>query len=349
MLTDGFFELDMSVADYCKSLRLSCHCSGILLPQRSNLTLLGVPLFNEAFPSVLKAKTDSAELKTARLEKISSHQALFLLKNCLSIPKLLYVLGSSPAYRWTQSLHDFDDVIRRCTAKIVNIDMDDSAWRQASLPVANGGLGLRCAAELALPAYLASVHATHSLVSQICSETDLDAAVVEGITLWRTSCNVEPPPGLTRSVQKLWDTPPVESSFRALLEQSSPTDKARLHAVSTKESGAWLNALPVSTLGNLLEDNSFRISVGLRLGAKLCETHICRCGLKVDITGRHGLAYKHSAGRHSRHDALKGIIHRALTTCQVHNVREPIGLMRDGNMRPDGLTLVPWYQGKALA
>ncbi|GAV09243.1 hypothetical protein RvY_18815 [Ramazzottius varieornatus] len=108
-------------------------------------------------------------------------------------------------------------------------------------------------------------------------------------------------------------------------------------------------ALPVSTLGNLLDDNSFRISVGLRLGAKLCETHICRCGTKVDSTGRHGLACKHSAGRHSRHDALNDIIHRALTSCQVHNVREPNGLMRDGNMRPDGLTLVPWYQGKALA
>ncbi|GAV04658.1 hypothetical protein RvY_14912 [Ramazzottius varieornatus] len=128
--------------------KVQIHCPGILLPQRSNLTLLGVPLFNEAIPSVLKAKRGSAELTKARFEKISSDQALFLLKNCLNIPKLLYVLRCSPTYRWTQSLHDFDDVIRRCTAKIVNIDMDDSAWRQASLPVANGGLGLRCAAKL---------------------------------------------------------------------------------------------------------------------------------------------------------------------------------------------------------
>ncbi|GAU93517.1 hypothetical protein RvY_05447 [Ramazzottius varieornatus] len=114
----------------------------LLITLMGNLTLLGAPLFNEAIPSVLKAKTDSAELMTARLEKISSHQALFLLKNCLGIPKLLYVLRCSPTYRWTQLLHDFDDVIRRCTAKIVNIDMDDSAWRQASLPAATKDYGL---------------------------------------------------------------------------------------------------------------------------------------------------------------------------------------------------------------
>ncbi|GAU90699.1 hypothetical protein RvY_03079 [Ramazzottius varieornatus] len=58
---------------------------------------------------------------------------------------------------------------------------------------------------------------------------------------------------------------------------------------------------------------------------------------------------KNSAGRHSRHDALNDIIHRALTSCQVHNIREPNGLPRDDGRRPDGLTLMPWCQGKALA
>ncbi|GAU89484.1 hypothetical protein RvY_02031 [Ramazzottius varieornatus] len=134
----------------------------------------------------------------------------------------------------------------------------------------------------------------------------------------------------------MWDTPIVERQFRVLLEQSTPTEKARLHAVSSKESGAWLDALPVSVLG-------------LRIGAKLCEPHACRCGVQVDGLGRHGLACKNSAGRHSRHDALNDIIHRALTSCQVYNIREPNGLLRDDGRRPDGLTLVPWCQGKALA
>ncbi|GAV08577.1 hypothetical protein RvY_18243 [Ramazzottius varieornatus] len=43
------------------------------------------------------------------------------------------------------------------------------------------------------------------------------------------------------------------------------------------------------------------------------------------------------------------MIHRALTSCQVHNIREPNGLLRDDGRRPDGLKLVPWCQGKALA
>nr|XP_023018967.1 piggyBac transposable element-derived protein 3-like [Leptinotarsa decemlineata] len=40
---------------------------------------------------------------------------------------------------------------------------------------------------------------------------------------------------------------------------------ARLKAVMPKESGAWLNALSVASLGTLLDDASFRISIGLRL------------------------------------------------------------------------------------
>ncbi|GAU97086.1 hypothetical protein RvY_08441 [Ramazzottius varieornatus] len=329
--------------------KMKVQCPGILLPESHSLTLLGAPLFPEAIPKVLDGKTALAELMTLRLEKISSHQALFLLKSCLSIPKLLYVLRCSPAYKCQQSLRHFDDAIRSCAAKIANIDMNDDTWRQASLPVANGGLRLRCAAELALPAYLASVHAAHHLVSQIVPEADLDGVTAEGITLWSAICDVEPPPSLMRSLRKMWDTPIVERQFRVPLEQSTPTEKARLHAVSSKESGAWLDALPVSVLGNLLDDNCFRISVGLRLGAKLCEPHACRCGVQVDGLGRHGLACKNSAGRHSRHDALNDIIHRALTSCQVHNIREPNGLLRDDGRRPDGLTLVPWCQGKALA
>lgn len=41
---------------------------------------------------------------------------------------------------------------------------------------------------------------------------------------------------------------------------------ARLLAISSKESGAWLTALLVAAFGNLLDDTSFRVAVALRLG-----------------------------------------------------------------------------------
>ncbi len=47
------------------------------------------------------------------------------------------------------------------------MEMSAIPWRQVSLPVSLGGLGIRRTEELALSAYLASIHSVASLVSDI--------------------------------------------------------------------------------------------------------------------------------------------------------------------------------------
>ena len=56
----------------------------------------------------------------------------------------------------------------------------------------------------------------------------------------------------------------VSTSAECLLE-GAPDDIASAH-LSAKESGAWLHALPISSLGLRMDDNTFRITVGFRLG-----------------------------------------------------------------------------------
>ena len=52
----------------------------------------------------------------------------------------------------------------------------------------------------------------------------------------------------------------------SLLENAPDAQsRARLMAASTKESGAWLNALPISSLGLRMDDNTIRESVGFAL------------------------------------------------------------------------------------
>ena len=80
--------------------------------------------------------------------------------------------------------------------------------------------------------------------------------------------------------------------------------RARLLALSVPHSGDWLHALPLSVCGLWMDDETVRVAVGLRLGAKLCEPHQCPCGTRVESQGTHGLSCRRSAGRATRHHTI---------------------------------------------
>jgi len=93
------------------------------------------------------------------LELIEPHQAFFILKNCLSIPKLIYLLRSAPCFNCKEQLEVFDTAIKTNVEKICNVSFAEENWSQASLPIRHAGLGLRSAADLSLPCFLSSSHA----------------------------------------------------------------------------------------------------------------------------------------------------------------------------------------------
>jgi hypothetical protein len=153
----------------------------------------------------------------------------------------------------------------------------------------------------------------------------------------------------TTNLQKDWEAPILDKLSSLLMENSTnPQDKARLLAASTKESGAWLNALPCPSLGLVLDNSSVRIAVGLRLGTPLCHPHTCVCGEPVDHLGTHGLSCVKKGGTFSRHSALNEIIKQACSKVNVPTLLEPPGMFRSDGKRADGLTLRPWSKGKCL-
>ena len=106
--------------------------------------------------------------------------------------------------------------------------------------------------------------------------------------------------------------------------------------------------IPCSAVGTWLDDTSLRIAVSLRLGANMCAPHTCVCGVQVDSSGTHGLACRKSAGRNIRHNAVNQLIKRALASASVPAMLEPNSLSRDDGKRPDGLTVMPWANGRCL-
>ncbi|GAV01250.1 hypothetical protein RvY_11990 [Ramazzottius varieornatus] len=233
-------------------------------------------------------------------------------------------------------------------SEITNTGMSSGPWRQATLPVSLGGLGIRRTEEVVLPAFLASLHSVQQLVLTILPEADLHGEANLALSKWSLLSTAEPPVPELRRQQKAWDMPLLKEIHEQLVSTGSDNDKARLLAVSDKNLGSWLHALPSSSLGNLLDNNALRISIGLRLDAKLCRPHVCRCGTSVDEFSQHGLSCKFSGGRHSRHSALKESLKRALITAQIPVVLEPPGVFRKDKRRPDGMTRVPWKNGKEL-
>jgi hypothetical protein len=123
---------------------------------------------------------------------------------------------------------------------------------------------------------------------------------------------------------------------------------ARFKALQCRDSGSWLHAIPSPYIDTLLDNTSFQVCIGLRLGCNPCTPHICKCNAKVDEIGIHGLSCPKSSGRFSRHTEINSIINRSLTSIHVNSTLEPNGLSRNDGKRPDGMTLVPWIKGQPL-
>ena len=222
--------------------------------------------------------------------------------------------------------------------------------KQAGFPVNFGGLGCRRAENIALPSFLASMDSVGELVETILSRINIAGTneLAEAVESWRGASGDAPlPDDLSR--QKAWDLPIVERNWENMLHVTYQVSRARLLAMAQRESGAWLNALLVSSLGTMQDSGSFRVAIALRVGADVCIPHSCRCGGRMDSRGLHGLSCKHSTGRFPRHSsAMNDVVKRALQKAGLPSVFEPPGLDRGDGSRSDGITVFPFSGGRSL-
>ena len=167
------------------------------------------------------------------------------------MPKLMYLLRSSTTFQHQDLLADFDDCLKSCATDICNVSFDDIGWIQASLPIRMGGIGLRRASDFALPAYLVSISASQSLISEITLPDNISHAKDSYFDMW-SSTN----PSLLENpnLQRLWDD--IKSSSRSATLRS-PLDQHRLACLSSATQpnfGAWMSCLPSTAIGILLDN-----------------------------------------------------------------------------------------------
>jgi hypothetical protein len=133
----------------------------------------------------------------------------------------------------------------------------------------------------------------------------------------------------------------------AILNWSLITTMKPLEIPTPYDQKIWLHAHPSTSLGTLLDNQSFRISICLRLGIPICiyVPHPCTCTCEiVDKLGLHGLSCYRNAGRKTRHEMINDLVKRAQKSAEIPSIREPNGYYR----KDQTVTLIPWLCGKPL-
>src|SRR5882757_401452 len=288
---------------------------------------------------------------TVRLQFLSRHEGLFLLRSTLGVPRLLHLLRSSPCFL-SPAVESFDETLKLAVSRISNCELSDTAWGRAILPVRWGGLGVRDVSSLALPAFLASSAASAGLVCALLAPRHLHPfATIVGFAedAWRIRCPGVLLPEPRPLAQRWYDDPACGLAFGSLIAGADVVGGASMLAARSPGSGCWLEALPSPSLGLRLGDRELSIAVGLWLGCPVVGGHVCRCGAPVAPDGHHGLSCRRSAGRQPRHASINLILALALRSSGVPTQLEPGGLLAGDARRPDGATMVPWEHGRCLA
>ena len=288
-----------------------------------------------------------AKLKTLLQQTASlpSQTAFFLIKNYFFVPKLMYVLRASPAFKHTDLLDQINTLVCLELERIFNCIISDVSFSQICLPTKQGGFGLSKTSTFSSSAFIASFVSTESLRHRFAPEISSPGLFNEAVEYWESLSNHRFEDLTPQCAQKFWTKPIYEQQSANILSNFTDENSlARYHGCRAVGSGAWLDVLPSRPLGLTLSDDEFRISAGLRLGAPVTAQHTCKCGNVAATDGRHALVCPKIKHRLIRHSNGNMIIKDSIKSLGISSTLEPIGLLRK-----DGHTLMPWQRGRTLA
>ena len=202
------------------------------------------------------------------------------------------------------------------------------------LAIKSGGLGFRSSSSLTPSTFLASTVGTEELHALILAwqgkitnhsarfHTKQGARKTEGHLVFITTT------WWSLRKAKVLDRKIIEQFFCILLANCiSQIDKAHILASKAAHTGDWLNAPPITSIHLPMCNETIWIDVGLRLGAKLYESHQCMCVTLVDARDLHGLRCRCSACRQVRQSLLNDTIWHAVNKAGVQSTKEPFSLL----------------------
>ena len=190
-----------------------------LVREPEEASLLGAPLHVQLIDKAIEEKCEALQRAMVRLKHMSSHEAIFILRNSLSVPRLQYILRCAPCFGSPLTTR-FDDLVLQTLSSCANIELDSSARVQAQLLVRWGGLGLRSTTQLAPSAFLSSLAAAETLMRTMLPApllTTPDPFHDAALSSWRALGGGTPPAVETAGRQRSWDDQVCSSQYDALV------------------------------------------------------------------------------------------------------------------------------------
>ncbi|KAF2891382.1 hypothetical protein ILUMI_14791 [Ignelater luminosus] len=170
---------------FCSTYKIDVHEIKVL---QDDIALLGAPLNVQSTAKVLNQKHDEMRLLFSRLKFLQTQHGL-LLKSSMSL--------------------SFES--------ISNISFDEQQWCIASLPIKFGGLGLRKASDIMLPAFLASINSVLRLITLMLQNITAETCIAfypEALMEWQSVHGSSFPPVV--STQRNWDEINIASLLNSL-------------------------------------------------------------------------------------------------------------------------------------
>ena len=331
---------------------------GIPVVREEGVVLLGAPLGSENFVGeVIRTKIDKIRQVTNLLPDLQDpHTEFALLRSCLALPKLLFLLRTVDTTPFQHLLAEFDSLTREALTRILGSPIPPLQWEQAKLPVTMAGMGLRAATDHAPAAYVTSFLTSQTLVQQLlnngveedpvyppqeCLDTLTAKLQGEDEMSWESfigqsqkmvSCSID------QANQKM---------FATKIQDLSDREKARLASLSLEHSGDWLNCPPIPALGIHLRGPEFVVAAKFRLGLDVYDREgACpACGKTSDTLGDHGLVCGTGGERISRHNSLRDALFDTAVSAGLSPTKEARGLLPGSARKPGDVFLPHWSGG----
>jgi hypothetical protein len=137
-----------------------------------------------------------------------------------------------------------------------------------------------------------------------------------------------------------------------LLEKANQRNRARLRAVSQKNAGSWLLAMPIETLGLRIRPEEMRCLLLRHLGLPLSGSpRSCpRCHTQeLDVYGDHAISCATGGDRIHRHDALRDRLHGFISAAGLTATVEERNIVASSSRRPGDIFIRNWTMGRPAA